>query len=194
VLVAVAFAFNGLALAIVRYPHMEILVVSSVILFTVALVRRQVVLAAIFFVIALMTREDAGFHVFAILFVVVALNRWYGIPWRTQAPEIGFAAVALTYSVAVVVLQRSISTTPSTLTLTYLGDPPFANLTATTVPLRLMFYATYRAYLVLPAIIAAIWAARTRNPYIVAGYLAFVPWGLLQLVANTDIAGTLSGY
>jgi len=181
-------------LAIVRYPHIEILVVGSVILFAVALVRRQVLLAGIFFVVALTTREDAGFHVFAILFVVVALNRWYGIPWRQQAPEIGFAAFALTYSVAVVVLQRSISTAPSTLTLTYLGDPPFANLTATTVLIRLLFYATYRAYLVLPAIIAAIWAARTRNPYIVAGYLAFLPWGLLHLVASTDLAGTLSFY
>jgi hypothetical protein len=46
----------------------------------------------------------------------------------------------------------------------------------------------------LPAFLAAIWAARTRNPYILVGYAAFVPWGLLQVIAYSDIPGTLSGY
>jgi hypothetical protein len=46
----------------------------------------------------------------------------------------------------------------------------------------------------LPAAIAVLWAGRMRNPYIAIGYAAFAPWGALQLIAHSDIAGTLSGY
>jgi hypothetical protein len=193
-LAAIAFSLNGLALAIARYPHSEILVVGAIMVFWAAVVRRRFIVASIFLGVALATREDAGFHVFGLVFLVVAFNRWYGVPWREQRAEIGYAGVALLYSVAVVVLQRTISPDVSTLTLTYAGDPPFGHLTVATVLLRLQFYATYRAYIIIPAIVACIWAARTRNPYIVVGYLAFLPWGALQLIASTDIAGTMSGY
>jgi hypothetical protein len=192
--IAIAFSLNGLALAIARYPHSEILVAGSLILFSAALARRQLAAAGIFLGVALVAREDAGFHLFGILFLLVALNRWYGLPWRAQRAEIWFAAVALLYSVVVVALQRAISTDISTLTATYLGDPPFGELTITTILLRLQFYVTYRAYIIVPAIIACFWAARTRNPYILVGYAAFVPWGVLQLVAKTHVAGTLSAY
>jgi uncharacterized membrane protein len=197
-LVAIAFAFNGLALAIIRYPHTEILVVGGVILFAAALVRQKPLAAAMFFTLALLTREDAGFHLFGLLFVLIALNRWYGVPWRAQRLEIAFAAGAFAYSIAgflfIFAVQRSTSTEIPTLTLTYLGDPPFAKLTLDALAVRLLGYPVYRAYLIWPAFLAAIWAARTRNPYILVGYVAFVPWGLLQVIAYSDIPGTLSGY
>jgi hypothetical protein len=192
--IAVAFSLNGLSLAIARYPHSEILVAGSIILFSAALVRRRLIAAGIFLGIALTTREDAGLHAFGLLFLLIALNRWHGIRWHAQRAEIGFAALALAYSVAVVAFQRAAWTGVSTLSLTYLGDPPLAHLSVENILLRLQFYATYRAYIVIPTIIAGIWAARTRNPYIMIGYISFLPWGILQLLASTDIAGTLSGY
>lgn len=193
-IVAIAFSFNGLSLAIARYPHVEILVVGGAILFLVALVERQLVLAGLAFALALATREDAGFHLFAILFVLIALNRWYGVGWHAQRAEIAFAAVALTYSLAALAVQLAVATGPSAFMRIYLGDPSFASLTPAVVLERLLGYVAYRTYLVLPALIAAIWAAHTRNPYILVGYIAFVPWGLLHLIAHSDIAGTLSGY
>jgi hypothetical protein len=75
-----------------------------------------------------------------------------------------------------------------------MGDPPFSKLTIETILLRLQFYMTYRAYIIIPAIVAVFWAARSRNPYIIIGYIAFLPWGILQLIATSDIPGTLSGY
>lgn len=193
-LVALAFAFNGLALAIARYPHFEILIVGCAILFAVALVRRRLVAAALCFAVALATREDAGFHLFAILCVLIALNRWYGIAWREQRAELAFAAAALAYAAAAVVVQLAIATGPSALARIYIGEPPFAGLSLAVVAGRLIGYLAYRAYLVLPAMIALFWAVRTRNPYILVGYVAFVPWAALQLIAHSDIAGTLSGY
>jgi hypothetical protein len=193
-LLGIAFSFNGLALAIVRYPHFEIVIVGCVILFAVALVQRRLGVAAVCFAVALATREDAGFHIFALLFVLIAVNRWHGIPWREQRAEIGFAFAGLAYSLTVLVWHQAPLGASSALVGVYIGTPPFAKVTLDRIVLRLLFYATYRTYVILPAVIALVWAERTRNPYLIVGYVAFVPWGLLQLVANTDIAGTLSGY
>jgi hypothetical protein len=76
----------------------------------------------------------------------------------------------------------------------YLGEPAFANLSLGGLGERLLGYLHYRAYLVLPALFALFWAVRARNPYIVLGHVAFLPWGLLQLIADSPLAGTLSGY
>src|SRR5437764_480098 len=43
-------------------------------------------------------------------------------------------------------------------------------------------------------IVALFWAVRNGNPYLVLGYAGFLPWATLHLVAESDIAGTLSGY
>ena len=131
--VALAFSFNGLALAIARYPHFEILIVGTFILFSVALIRRQLVVAGVCFGICLATREDAGFHVFALLFLLLLLNRRQGVPWQEQRPEIAFAVIALLYSITVLALQLTLLTGQSSLARIYLGDPPFSTLTLATV-------------------------------------------------------------
>ena len=192
--VALAFSFNGLALAIARYPHFEILIVGTFILFSVALIRRQLVVAGVCFGICLATREDAGFHVFALLFLLLLLSRRKGAPWQEQRPEIAFAVIALLYSITVLGLQLTLLTGQSSLARIYLGDPPFSTLTLAIVIERFLGWFLYRTYIVLPAIIAVLWALRARNPYIVIGYTAFLPWSLLHLFAQSDIAGTLSGY
>jgi uncharacterized membrane protein len=193
-LLGMAFSLNGLALAIARYPHFEILIVGGVILFAVALSRGQHLVAAVCFVLCLATREDAGFHLFAILFVLIALNRWYGMPWSAQRAEIAFAAIALTFSLGEILVQMATAEGQSSLVRIYLGDPPFGSLSREIITERLLGYFVYRTYLVLPAAIALLWAVRTRNPYILVGYVAFVPYLLLHLTAQSDIAATLSGY
>jgi hypothetical protein len=193
-LVAIAFALSGNALAIARYPHSEMLIVAAVMLFAAALVMRRPAMAAIWFVVALLTREDAGLHIFGLLLVLVVVNRRYGAPWREQRTELAFAAAGLAHGILVLAAQRLLSTMPSTMALTYFGDPPLAHLSIESLLLRLQFLLTYRAYLVFPALVAAIWAVRTRNPYILIGYIACLPWVALQLAAYSDIAGTLSGY
>ena len=192
--VAIAFSFNGLALAIARYPHFEMLIVGTFILFSVALVRRQLVVGGICFAICLATREDAGFHLFAILFLLLLLNRRHGVSWQAQRPEIAFAIIALLYSITVLGLQLALTTGQSSFARIYLGDRPFSTLTFAAVTERFLGWFLYRAYIVLPAIIAVVWALRARNPYLVLGYVAFLPWAILHVLAQSDIAGTLSGY
>jgi hypothetical protein len=193
-LFGLAFSFNGLALAIARYPHFEMLIVGAAILFVVALSRGQHLAAAVWFALCLATREDAGFHLFAILFVLIALNRWYGMAWSAQRAEMLFAAIALSFSLAEILVQMAIAQGQSSLVRIYLGDPPFGSLSPEILGGRLLGYFVYRTYLVLPATIALFWAARTGNPYILVGYVAFLPYLLLHLTAHSEIAATLSGY
>jgi hypothetical protein len=193
-LIAIAFAFDGLALAIVRYPHFEMLIVGSIICFAIALAQRRLALAALFCALALATREDAGFHLFALMFLLIAVNRWYGIAWRDQRAELCFAALGFAYSLGAVAAQMAWATGPSALAQIYTGEAPFATLTGARIVNRIIGCLVFRAYLVLPAVVAAIWALRARNPYLLIGYAAFVPWGALQIIAHSDIAGTLSGY
>jgi hypothetical protein len=192
--VAIVFSFNGLALAIARYPHFEMLIVGSFILFAVALIGRRLIVAGICFVICLGTREDAGFQLFAVLFLLILLNRYRGAAWDAQLPEVAFAAIALTYSLIVLGLQLSFITGQSSFARIYLGDPPFNRLTFAIVSERLLGWVLYRTYIVLPGLIALLWAVHARNPYVVLGYVAFLPWAIVHLAAQSDIAGTLSGY
>src|SRR3954447_21221300 len=192
--VSIAFCFNGLALAIARYPHFEMLMVGAALLFFVALIRGRPVAASLFFVVCLAVREDAGFHRFGILFLLIALNRYRGVAWRDQRRETVFAVTALTYSLALLALQHAVFGGHSSFARIYLGEPAFANLSLAGLGERLLGYVQYRTYLVLPVMVALFWAVRTRNPYVVLGYAAFLPWALLHLVAGSDLAGTLSGY
>jgi len=112
----------------------------------------------------------------------------------SQRAEISFAAIALAYSFAEILAQMTTAEGESSLVRIYLGDPPFGSLSPAIVAERLLGYVFHRTYLVLPAAIAILWAVRTRNPYILVGYVAFVPYLLLHLMARSEIAATLSGY
>jgi hypothetical protein len=191
---AVAFSFNGLAIAQIRYPHFEILIAAGMMLFFVAWWRGQWLAACVFFALSLLCREDAGFHLFAVLAVVVALRRRDGVPFSAQRPALMFLALGFAYSLGAVLLGMVLFPGHSSFSRVYLGEPPLAHLSGGLVAARAIGYLTARAYIFLPAICAAVWAVAARNPYLVAGYIAFIPWTVLHLLAASPLAGTLSSY
>jgi hypothetical protein len=191
---AVVFSFNGLAIAQVRYPHFEILLAASMMLFLVAWWRERLAAASLFFVLCLICREDAGFHVAAVLAVAVVLRRRDGVPLAAQRPALIFLGLGLLYSFAALLIGMELASGPSSLARVYLGTPPFAHLTALLVATRALGLVIVRTYIFLPALVAIVWAAMTRNPYLLVGYIAFVPWTILHLLAKSDLAGTFSSY
>jgi len=194
-LLAVFFSFGGLALAIARFPHFTMFIVGTGMMFLVAVVLRRIGIALFFFVLCLSTREDAGFHLFALLSLLFALQWWRGAPWREQKPTAVFALLALLYSAGAIVLQHVLSSgNHSLLVSEYLGRPLFGEVTVSSMAARLLGWVVYRSYVVLPGVCALIWAIVRRNPYIILGYVAFVPWGLLHLAAAREMLGTLPSY
>jgi hypothetical protein len=194
-LLALAFAFGGLALAIARYPHLEMLTAGSVLLFITALLARRMAIASLAFAVCLATREDAGFHLFALLSVFLALDLWRGVRRPISTATLVFAVVAFLYSAAAIAAQSVLFPAHgSSFARVYLGHPAFADVTPQTLFIRVVSYVVYRTYVVLPAVIALGWAVLARNPYILAGYVAVIPWTLLHLVAAAPLAHTLSSY
>jgi hypothetical protein len=191
---ALCFAFDGLVLAIARFPHFIMFLVGAGMMFLVALALRRFVIALVFFVLCLGTREDAGFHLFALLSLSLAWQWWRGAAWPELRPMAAFAAAGFLYSAAVVIVQHALAGDHSLFVVEYLGNPPFAGVSLSSLGERLLGWMAFRGYVMLPLFAALSWAIARRNPQVILGYVAFVPWGLLHLAAARDMQGALPSY
>jgi hypothetical protein len=197
-LAAVAFAFNGLALAIARYPHFEIFAAACLLLFFVALVLEQRAIAIVSFMLALATREDVGLHAFGFL------TLWLGVNWLRGAGEgqisglnarlAGFAVAGLTYSTMALLLQHWAFPGSSSFVRIYLGEPALSHVSRNLVTMRVFGWVMIHSAVFLPAAAILVWAERSREPFIIAGFVACIPWALLHLLAVSDYAGWMVGY
>ena len=194
VLAALGFAFSGLPIAIARYPHFESLIATFFLLFAVAQALGYSRLAVVFFVLGLAAREDAGLHYLAILGLLIMLNLAFGIPLRQQRTELRFALVALVFAVAMMAAQRLLFPGTSAFVRVYLGSPPLAHLSLALIGQRLLSFVVSRPYIVYPALGASVWALRARNPFIVLGFAANIPWTMVHLLAAKPLAGAMVSY
>ena len=193
-LASVAFAASGLAIAIARYPHFETFGAACLLLCLVGLVLDRPVVAAVAFVFALATREDLGLHAFGFLMAWLALNRLRGAPWRGDRVLLGFALAGLLYSALALLAQHLAFPGHSSFARVYLGDPPYAHLTARLLGIRLLGWGYLHAGILATAFAVGLWAGWARNPYTMLGYLACLPWALLHLFAASGLAGWMVGY
>jgi hypothetical protein len=194
-ILAIGFAFSGIPLAIILFPHPEIFLAGGLILLCAAIAQEWYGIAAGCLMGTLLVREDAGLHAFAILFLAVMWNWYRRRPWREQRPLILLASIGLLWSVTAILFKQIVFPDQHPLFVEdYLGDPPFGNISLHLVLARLVGLPVYRAYVFWPGLAAVIWAVRSRIPSIALGYLAFCPWLLLHVLANRAIPGTLSGY
>ena len=193
-LLALLFAFDGMAMAIARFPHFTMLIVGTGTMFLAALVLQRLRIAALFFVLCITVREDAGLHLFALLSLLLVLDRRQGATFWENRHILTFAAIALLYAVSAVVLQHVLFRDHSLLVSEYLGSPLLEGVTLSSMAFRLSGWIVYRSYVFLPALLACVWAIRRRDPTIALGYAAFVPWGILHLVAAREAVGSLPSY
>src|SRR5262249_45833914 len=119
---------------------------------------------------------------------------WRGATWRDTRQMVAFTAAGLFYSVVVVGLQHLFAGGYSLFTIEYLGTPPFGGVSLSLIADRLLGWMAFRGYVMFPALLALIWAIARRNPQVILGYAAFIPWGLLHLAAAGEIRGSLPAY
>jgi hypothetical protein len=193
-LASAAFAFNGLAVAIARFPHFETFGTACLLLFLVALALECRVIAMVPFVCALATREDFGLHAFGFLTLWFAANRLRQWPWRDDAWLIGFALAGLVYSSAALLAQHLAFPSQSSFVRIYLGDPPLSEFTRERFVARLVAWMKLHQAILIPAIATTFWVLRGRDPWVLLGYAACMPWLLLHLLASAELAGKMVGY
>jgi hypothetical protein len=194
-LAGLGFAFSGLAIDIVRYPHFETLIAAFFLLFITALATGRFWLAVGFFICGLLVREDAGLHYLAVLGLIIALDAARGVRLHAQRTMLGFAVAGLLYAVTAMIAQRiAFPAHISSFAAVYLGDPPLAQLTVATLLHRMAYFAVNRPYILLPACAVGIWAKLAREPFVAIGFLACLPWLGLQLLAASPFAAAVASY
>ncbi|MDE8349227.1 MAG: hypothetical protein POG74_07025 [Acidocella sp.] len=192
--ISLLFAFNGMALAVSRNPHFEMLIVGTGMMFLVGLLQKRYVIATIFFMLCLTIREDAGLHLVTLLGVFSFVGKFSGISLNKLKPVLIYGGVALLYSLLAIAVQKLYFPGYDALRNVYIGSPASPPHGWPLVPKLLIYYVIKRGFIFLPAYLALAWAYRARNIMLAAGYLAVVPWAILSLFAVSPWAATLSGY
>ncbi len=196
-LIVLLAAFNGVLLACNVFPHFETWFVPLALGFLLALHRGKLVLAGACMAGAVSIREDMGFHLCGLLLVMAVIRGWR--PWTIPGePEIrrwvGFAAAGFAASVAGLLIMRLGFPGDRAFARVYLGEPALSHVNATMLAERLRLYWDERAYLWAPALVCGLWAAWRRSWWPLIGYIAFVPWALLHVLAASVYAGALASY
>ena len=184
---ALLLTFNGLSLAMLGFPHIEILIPSLGLLAIALLVRARGPWSWLGFCVVLglvlSIREDAGLHIaLPLLAMAVATGGWRNR--YLAAAGLGIFAGAATLAVQKLTLPAG----AEALGTVYLGHPAFAQLSMRTVFDRLRYWLTRRAYVFVPLAMLA----PGRTPAI--GILVALPWLALSLIAANQPAGNLWDY
>ncbi|MEM8638926.1 MAG: hypothetical protein AAGG51_08955 [Cyanobacteria bacterium P01_G01_bin.54] len=197
------FAFNGITQVLMDDTHPEIAGPTFLILFLTLWVRQRYGWAIVPFLLCLLVREDMGFHIVGILGLVL-LGRGLSHRGFWQQPAgrwlWGFNLFAFTYSIGIIVLQKIFA--PEVYDQgyplfagVYLGDPAFAHLSAAFFRERLADQLRNLHYIYLPALATLSLSLYPRwRPTLLIGFLAYLPWYGLHLLAVKGIAGILAKY
>jgi hypothetical protein len=157
-LASVGFACTGLALAIALFPHFEMFGAACLLLSFAALARERWALGAVWFLLALFTREDVGLHAFVFLSLWAAANWRRDVPWRRNRWIVRFAFAGLFYSAFVMLGQHLVFPGHSTFVAVYVGDPPFGHLSWRLIATRLQGWAeVHTSSIALPTLGVVAW-------------------------------------
>lgn len=187
-------AFNGIAVSSLHYPHIELFIPLWGISFLVLLHKRRWLWATLAFLLTLSVREDAGFHLVAILGTIGVLQWRNTDPLLPATPLVVYLLAACLYSVLALYLQKHHFPTEDVFSRIYTGTPAYAHLTGEFFLRRLNQLLRGRIDLWLPLVIMAGSSLYCRNRLLLAGAVAYLPWLLLQITALSDAPGTLSLY
>jgi hypothetical protein len=191
---ALLATFSAIGMQALRLPHYEMAMPSFALWFFIMLAQRRIALAAIWFSLCLLIREDAGLHLFGLLFLLGTTQKFTHkqiVPMKRIA---GFGCTALAYAFGIMFVQSVLFPDSHKLAQIYTGDPAWQHVTWDFVKERWSFFFTERTTITLPFLVTLIWAAVARNPLLPLGYIAFVPWVVLNVFAFQITAGSLNFY
>jgi hypothetical protein len=193
---ALLAAGNGIALAIVGFPHVEI-AIPALLFLTIALRggHRLRWLWPLPFVLLLTVREDAGLHAALAFAALAALRGWQQRNWRAAVPETGLMLAGLLAGGAALLLQHSrLAGGDNLLASEYLGTPLLAHLTPDFLAHRVHLLFRDRSYIWAPLLLLGLQAAFWRDLRLLVGLLICLPWFTLSFVAIGEQPGEMWSY
>jgi hypothetical protein len=191
---AIAIPFSTLAYDIASFPHYEVMIPGLAFIGLGLLFSGRTKTAMAMLILTCSVREDAGFHIVAILGLVIVLRKIQGESWRSMIPLISCGMLVFFLSIAAILAQKFFFHGDNALSAVYMGNPPYAHLSSELILTRIRWLWEWRPSLFIAPLVTFTWAVLARNPYIVLGYVAYIPWTVFNLTASLSPAGHLSSY
>jgi hypothetical protein len=188
------FAFGGQVLKCVAYPHFEIFAAVGVAFMLAGLATSRTRLAWAGIVMAAITREDGAFHASLFLLAVLVsgrLGRPFPVAQRTLR-NMFFAAFGA--GVFAFLFQRFFFVRPPAFEMYLVGKPPYAHVNASLVAQRAAFFVRECGFIHGPFFVTLAFAIARRDPRYLLGWVAEIPWLLLNFFAKQDAKSEFSVY
>jgi hypothetical protein len=189
-----AFAFNGLVVSFVGYPHYEAVIPGLICIVLVAVTTDRPRLAWVCLALCVAVREDAGFHAALALAPLLYLEVRgvdIGTPRRTLVTMI---AAAFAASIASIALQHLAFHPPGLIRGEYLGEPLYGHLGIAMLADRARVFVASCQHIWCPFIATCAVAAIRRDARYLLGWAATVPWFLLNFLAAQEAKAMFFAY
>lgn len=196
-LVAMGLSFNSVMTHSLWMVHFEYAIPLGIFVFLLLYCRRRHVAAAVVFGMTLMLREDAGFHLAMVLGLLALIGYYEKRRFSAVRSEVILALVASYYSLfALWIVGRIASDADAAqvIVFIYLGKEPFAHITLAMLMERIgtVWHRHMPIFLAMLATLIGAW--RMKNPYLLAGFAASIPWLAVNLMALNPNTGVLYAY
>lgn len=190
----IVFATNGQVVACIGYPHFEIFLAAGLCVMLVGLVTGRERLAWGGLAMAVVTREDGGFHAASFAAAAIACG-WLGKPFAIAQKKLWtMLAVAFVASLACFGVQKAFFVTANLFRVEYLGDSAFHHVTLDLVAKRLPLFFTEASFVAFPLVGTIAIAIARRDARYLLGYAVELPWLLLNFFAHQELKATFTIY
>ncbi len=200
---AIGFSFNEIIMSGLWITHFEYMIPLGMLLFFLHYACEDRSSTIFFFILTLLCREDAGFHMAAVLGLIALIKyrKTRSLPGIKR--EAVYIICACGYSLLALWVQSRMRNAygdmlfdkyPDNLTRIYTGIPFYAHLSWSLLWGRAQIIFQEHISLWLGFLLTLTWSWRMRNPYLPVGFIACIPWFLLNWTANADAAGYLRFY
>ncbi|MDB4962332.1 MAG: hypothetical protein JWP01_2331 [Myxococcales bacterium] len=191
---ALSFAFSGLVLWMIRYPHYEAATPGLLCLLLVAVVSGRTRLSWMLLAFTVSVRQDGGAHAALALLPVLYL-KWRGtemLPSKRRL--VAIIVVALAASVAGFAFQRLFFVPADRMRAIYTGSPAYSHLSFSVVVERARTFVEICHVIYYPFLATVLVAALRRDARYLLGWAATLPWFLFNFVAFDDSKSSFAVY
>lgn len=193
-LASLAFSFGGQVVSAMGYPHFEIFASAGISIMIAALAMGRERLAWVGLAMAVSTREDGGYHAASLLGAVV-LTDFLGRPFPVARKRVFIMfAVALGATAILVVVQKKLFITVNAWEQYLAGKPPYAHLTSELLARRFAKLFDHGGFIWMPFAFTVLVAIIRRDARYLLGWLATLPWFVLNICAKQEEKGEISTY
>ena len=191
IIISILTPFNGVGLGLIGFPHIEIAIPAFILLFFTLYFKGYKYSSYFTFLFLLTIREDAGFHIFSILSILLII--FYFIK-RIPKDLIIIASISLIYSIIVIMIQKHFFIGDNALERIYLGSPHFAHINYDFLLNRVEFFIHNREYIYVPMLLLIPLSIWSRNIFLIIPIISTFPWVILSFIAINSMPNSFSNY